>query len=92
MYLLFEKPFWALLSNLSLTFFSLLFNALDKILYIQLKSEMGLQLLIFVQSPFLGINFIVADLKGGVSSPLRKQQSEYFFRGTLNHFQNLLMN
>ena len=58
----------------------------------QLKSEIGLQLLIFVQSPFLGISLIVADLKGGVRSPLRKQQSEYFFRGTLNHFQNLLMN
>ena len=73
-YLLLVNPFWVRLVIQSVVVINLLLIALDKTLYRFDKREIGCQFLIFVTSPFWGINRIVADLKVSVSLPFRKQQ------------------
>ena len=73
-YLLLVNPFWVRLVIQSVVVINLLLIALDKTLYRFDKREIRCQFLIFVTSPFLGINQIVADLKVSVSLPFRKQQ------------------
>jgi hypothetical protein len=50
---------------------SRLFRALERILYMQLSKDIGLQLVILLVSPFFGISLRVPDLKVGVRVPLR---------------------
>ncbi len=61
------KPFCARLKIKSRASLSLVFRALDNILYIQLSKEIGRKLVILVVSPFFGTNFRRPDLKVGVS-------------------------
>jgi hypothetical protein len=61
------NPFCARLKMKSRASLSLVLRALERILYMQLSSEIGLQFVILVVSPFFGINFRRPDLKVGVS-------------------------
>ena len=70
------KPFWALLVTVSTTFCNLKLIAFEIILYVQLSKDMGLQFLIKVVSPFLGISFKLAVLKLGVRRFLLKHVRE----------------
>jgi len=46
-----------------ITCFNLLLMALDSILYVQERREIGLHLLISFAAPFLGISLMIADKK-----------------------------
>jgi hypothetical protein len=67
MNLLLVNPFCARLKMKSRANLSLVLRALERILYMQLSREIGLQFVILVVSPFFGISFRRPDLKVGVS-------------------------
>ena len=75
----------------STTVLSLVLTALKIILYIQLRSKIDHQFLIWVVSPFFGINLRLAVRKLGDSTPVSKQCNEYFSSGTLRYSQNFLI-
>jgi hypothetical protein len=88
MNLLLVNPFCARLKIKSRASLSLVFNALDKILYIQLSKEIGRQLVIREVSPFFGMSFRRPDLKVGVSFFLINTHLAYRCRGTLKKRQH----
>ena len=75
---------------------NLLLIALDKTLYRFDKREIGCQFLIFVTSPFWGINRIVADLKVkgfsglSLSRIMKSWSSIKFFKIKSNLFERLI--
>ncbi len=76
--------------------FSLLFTALDMILYKHPKSEIGRHFFISLASPFFGISLIMEDRKLTVKVPFLKTVQAYLCNGFRKIFQyrciNLVLN
>ncbi len=86
------KPFWAREVNLFITDLSLLFTALEITLYRHPKRKIGRHFFMSHASPFLGISFIIDELKLTVKVPLRNTVLAYLWRGLRNIFQYRVIN